>query len=461
MIETILSGIPVGLDAIERARALLFGGAEGPIATRTPQVLSDPLSRQLGCRVWLKLENLQKTGSYKIRGAYNNIANLTPEQAQAGIVTASAGNHAQGVALAAAAFGIAARTTVFVPVGTPRVKQENTRAYGVEVRETGENFDLARDAAYEEAAASGRVFIEPFDDWKTIAGQGTIGLEMLDDLPGAAAIVAPVGGGGLVAGIALAIAGRGAGAKVIGVAAEGAACMVWALDHGMPEAMPHPPRTQIADGIKVSRVGVRPFQVAKALIGRDNVLAVEDTEIVAAIADLMVYAKIIAEGAGATALAGLRDIQLGRVSSIAPFEPNDDVIVLVSGGNIDPSFSWRILYEQTVPNLLVLRVSMPDRPGELLRMLLPIAHLNVNIIDVDVNRLDARPRMGERIVELCVAISGQPQADNLLSALRAKGYNVLVSRWQDPRLDRSGNLSRSLISADRSFDNHPQELTDA
>jgi threonine dehydratase len=353
------------------------------------------------------------------------------------------------------------RTTVFVPVGTPRVKQENTRAYGVEVLETRENFDLARDAAYEEAAASGRVFIEPFDDWQTIAGQGTIGLEMVDDLPNATAIVAPVGGGGLIAGIALAVAGRGSPATVIGVEAEGAACLVWALDHGLPEAMPHPPRTQIADGIKVSRIGERPFQVAQKLIGRDHVMTVEDTEIVAAIADLMVYAKIIAEGAGATALAGLRDIQVGRVPSIPPFGPDDDVIVLVSGGNIDPSFSWRILYEPTVPNLLVLRVSMPDRPGELLRMLLPIAHLNVNIIDVDVNRLDARPRMGERIVELCVAITGQAQADSLLTALRAKGYHVLVSRWQDPRVDRSGNLSRSLINTDRARDPHAQEATNA
>ena len=216
--------------------------------------------------------------------------------------------------------------------------------------------------------------------------------------------------------------------------------------------MPHPPRTQIADGIKVSQIGERPYLVASKLIGRDRVLTVPDTEIVAAIADLMVYAKIIAEGAGATALAGLRDIQLGRVPSLPPFGTDDDVIVLVSGGNIDPSFSWRILYEQSVPNLLVMRVSMPDRPGELLRMLLPIAHLNVNIIDVDVNRLDARPRMGERIVELCVAISGQAQADTLLSVLRAKGYNVLVSRWQDPRVDRTGNLSRSILTADRSFD---------
>jgi threonine dehydratase len=461
MMDTLSDQIPIGLDEIERARAILFDGPAGPIAIRTPLIPSEPLSSQLGCRVWLKLENLQKTGSYKIRGAYNNIANLTREQAAAGIVTASAGNHAQGVALAAAAFGIAHRTTVFVPVGTPRVKQENTRAYGVEVRETQENFDLARDAAYEEAAATGRVFIEPFDDWQTIAGQGTIGLEMLDDLTRAKAIVAPVGGGGLIAGIALAVAGHGSQTAVIGVEAEGAACLVWALDHGHPEAMPHPPRTQIADGIKVSRIGARPFLVAQKLIGRTHVMTVEDTEIVAAIADLMVYAKIIAEGAGATALAGLRDIQAGRVPTIPPFGPEDDVIVLVSGGNIDPSFSWRILYEQTVPNLLVLRVSMPDRPGELLRMLLPIAHLNVNIIDVDVNRLDARPRMGERIVELCVAITGQAQAESLLSALRSKGYHVLVSRWQDSRVDRGGNLSRSLINADRARDPFTQEATDA
>ena len=452
MIELQRSQIPIGLAEIERARAQLFDDPKGPVAIRTPLAPSDPLSSQLGCRVWLKLENLQKTGSYKVRGAFNNIANLTPEQAAAGIVTASAGNHAQGVALAAAAYGLADRTTVFVPVGTPKVKQDNTRGYGVEVRESGDNFDEARSLAYAEAARSGRVFVEPFDDWRTIAGQGTIGLELLDDLPRAAAIVAPVGGAGMIAGVALAVAGRGASTQVIGVEADGAASLVWALDHDSPIAMPHPPRTQIADGIKVSQVGERPFMVAKALIGRDHVMTVHDTAIVAAIADLMVYAKIIAEGAGATALAGLREIQAGRNPAIPPFGKEDDVVVIVSGGNIDPSFSWRILYEQSVPTLLALRVAMPDRPGELLRMLLPIAHLNVNIIDVDVNRLDARPRMGERIVELCVGISSQAQADNLLAALREKGYHVLVSRWQDPRLDRTGNLSRSTISTERATD---------
>lgn len=455
------ASIPIGIAEIERARALLFDGDGGPVAIRTPIIPSDPLSAQLGCRVWLKLENLQKTGSYKIRGAYNNIANSPADRAAAGIVTASAGNHAQGVALAAAAFGIADRTTVFVPIGTPRVKQENTRSYGVEVRESGENFDLARQAAYREASESGRVFVEPFDDWQTIAGQGTIGLEVLDDLPSAASILVPVGGGGLIAGIALAVDGRGSTAQVIGVEAAGAACMRWALDRGALEPLPHPPITQIADGIKVSCAGQRPFDVVRRLVGPHRSIAVADTEIVAAIADLMVYAKVIAEGAGATALAGLRDIQTGRMAQIGPFGPDDDVVLIVSGGNIDPSFSWRILYEQTVPNLLVIRLSMPDRPGELLRMLRPIADLNVNIIDVDVNRLDARPRMGERVVELCVAIASQAQADRLLAALRSTGYRVLVSRWQDPQLDRSGNLSRSAISADRTPRHQPEGPSDA
>ncbi len=281
---------------------------------------SDPLSHQLGCRVWLKLENLQKTGSYKIRGAYNNIAHLTPAQAQAGIVTASAGNHAQGVALAAAAFGIADQTSVFVPIGTPRVKQENTRAYGVDVREVGENFDLARKYAYEEAAESGRVFVEPFDDWRTIAGQGTIGLEMLDDLPSARAIVSP--GRRRRVDRRNRARGRGARGERAGHrrrSGRGGLPRLGARSRGQrrPCRIPRARRSPMASRSAAS--ATVPFLVAKTLIGRDRVMTVPDTDIVAAIADLMVYAKIIAEGAGATALAGLRDIQLGRVPSIPPF----------------------------------------------------------------------------------------------------------------------------------------------
>lgn len=145
----------------------------------------------------------------------------------------------------------------------------------------------------------------------------------------------------------------------------------------------------------------------------------------------MVYSKVMAEGAGAVGIAALRDIQDGKHPHLPPFLPDDDVAVVISGGNIDASFSWRIFYEQTVPNLLAVRIAIPDRPGELLRLLMPIAAANVNIIDVDVNRLDARPHMGERIVELCVAVSGQSQADALLQAMRSRGYGVQISQWQN------------------------------
>jgi threonine dehydratase len=453
--DTIEQTIPIGIAEISSAQALLSGrqeflpGRRQQVALRTPLIFSAPLTRQLGCNVWLKLENLQNTGSYKVRGAFNNIANLPGDCLDTGVVTASAGNHAQGVAFAASIFGIADRTTIFVPVGTPKVKQENTRAFGVEVRETGDNFDQARETAYAEAGRSGRPFIEPFDDWHTIAGQGTIGLEICEDMPEVHGIIAPVGGGGMISGIAIAAAARNPATRVIGAEASGAACMIHALDNAGPADLPEPPRTQIADGIKVRKVGLRPYLVCRELIGRDQLMTVPDTETVGAVADLMVYAKIIAEGAGAISLAALRDIQTGKAPAVTPFTAGQNVAIVISGGNIDPSFSWRILYEQSIPNLLAIRVAMPDRPGELLRMLMPIAQANVNIIDVDVNRLDARPRMGERIVEVCVAISGQKQADALLASLKARGYRVLVSRWQDPVVDREGNVSRSAIMPNR------------
>jgi threonine dehydratase len=456
--------IPIGLQEIEAAYRLLTGKAEflpgrtTQFALRTPLVLSEPLTQQLGCRVWLKLENLQRTGSYKVRGAFNNVAQLPPEQRAKGLVTASAGNHAQGVAAAAAVFDIAAQTSVFVPVGTPKVKQENTRAFGVDVREVGDTFDQARQAAYQEAERSGRAFIEPFDAWNTIAGQGTVGLEIAADLPTCRGIVAPIGGGGLISGIALAARELLPGTEVIGAQATGAAAMIASLESGAPTDLAFPPTTQIADGIKVSRPGDRPFVVVQSLIGADRIVAVPDFETVAAAADLMVYAKVIAEGAGAISLAALREIQMGRFAQHAPFAADDDVVVIVSGGNIDPSFSWRILYEQTVPNLMTVRVAMPDRPGELLRMLLPIAKLNVNIIDVDVNRLDSRPRIGERIVELCVAVAHQAQADSLIAALSDAGYRVLVSRWQDPAVDSRGNTTPSAYLEARSA---PQATQDS
>jgi threonine dehydratase len=433
-----MNEIAIGLEEIRAAGALLYGeadylpGKREPIILRTPLLFAETLSKAFGCQVWLKLESLQKTGSYKLRGAFNNLAHLDPAIRDRGVVTASAGNHAQGVAYAAEAYGIAAKSTIFVPRGTPTVKIENTKSYGVEVEETGATFDQARDAAYIAARESNRVFIEPFDDWQTIAGQGTIGIEIIEDLPATNAIIVPVGGGGMIAGIAIATHGLAPDVAVIGAQATGADSMIQSVGLGKQTALPGMPETEIADGIKVREPGLRPFLVANELMTPESFVRVQDQETISAVADLLIMSKIVSEGAGAIGIAALRAIQEGRAETISPFSPETNVVVVISGANIDPSFTWRILYERSVPSLITIRIPISDRPGELLRLLEPIQALKVNIIDVDVNRHDARPRMGERVVELCLAVNSTAEEQALLAGLENAGFAPQYSTWHDP-----------------------------
>ena len=433
-----MTGIDVTLEDIREAHAVLTGRADfAPnrrerVIVKTPIVYADTFSRQFGCHVWLKLESLQKTGSYKLRGAFNNLRNLDQNERSNGVVTASAGNHAQGVAYAARTFDVAEKTTIFVPRGTPTVKIENTRSYGVSVEEVGATFDDAREIAYRNAAETGRPFVEPFDDWHTIAGQGTIGLEILSDLPAVDAIVVPIGGGGMIAGIAVAANAVKPDVAIIGAQASGADSMRRSLIAGSATALPGPPDTEIADGIKVRAPGERPFAVLRELLESGQIVTVSDAETIAAVADLLLWSKVVAEGAGAIGIAALRSIQEERATTISPFASESNVVVVISGANIDPSFTWRILYERSVPNMLTVRIPIPDRPGELLRLLEPIHKLHINIIDVDVNRHDARPRMGERIVELCIAIKGPGEEQLLMSALADHHYAPQYSRWLDP-----------------------------
>jgi threonine dehydratase len=432
-----MTTVAITVDDIRDAHAVLTGevdfapGRRERVIVRTPIVYADAFSRQFGCHVWLKLESLQKTGSYKLRGAFNNVRNLDPDVRDSGVVTASAGNHAQGVAYAARAFAIADKTTIFVPRGTPTVKIENTRAYGVAVQEVGATFDDARETAYRNAEETGRAFIEPFDDWHTIAGQGTIGLEILADLPAVDAIIVPIGGGGMIAGIAVAANAVKPGVTVVGAQASGADSMRRSLVAGEATALPGPPDTEIADGIRVRAPGARPFAVLRALLEPGQIVTVDDGETIAAVADLLLWSKVVAEGAGAIGIAALRSIQECRANTLGPFSPESNVVVVISGANIDPSFTWRILYERSVPNMITIRVAIPDRPGELLRLLEPIQRLRINIIDVDVNRHDARPRMGERIVELCIAIKGPGEERALMAALADHHYAPQYSRWLD------------------------------
>ena len=432
-----LTTIAITIDDIREAQAILTGqadfqpGERERVIVRTPLLYADDLSRQFGCNVWLKLESLQKTGSYKLRGAFNNLSHLDPELRERGVVTASAGNHAQGVAYAARAFGIADRTTIFVPRGTPTVKIESTRTYGVEIEETGATFDHAREAAYIAARSTGRPFIEPFDDWYTIAGQGTIGVEILEDLPNTDAIIVPIGGGGMIAGIAIAAKALKAATRIIGAQAIGANSMELSLIMGEVTPLPGPPDTEIADGIKVRAPGERPFVVLSELQERCDIVTVADSETIAAVADLLLWSKVVAEGAGAIGVAALRSIQESRAPNVAPLPQDCNVVVVISGANIDPSFTWRILYERSIPNLTTVRIPIPDRPGELLRLLEPVNRLGINIIDVDVNRHDARPRMGERVVELCIAVKDLEEERALLEAWAERNYAPQYSRWHD------------------------------
>jgi threonine dehydratase len=192
------------------------------------------------------------------------------------------------------------------------------------------------------------------------------------------------------------------------------------------------PETEIAEGIKVREPGLRPFLVAKALMKPESFVRVKDRETIAAVADLLIMSKIVAEGAGAVGIAALRVIQEGRAETVRPFGPDDNVVVVISGANIDPSFTWRILYERSVPNLMTIRIPISDRPGELLRLLEPLQRLKVNIIDVDVNRQDARPRMGERVVELCLSVTSHAEERALLAALADANFAPQYSRWHDP-----------------------------
>jgi threonine dehydratase len=193
-----------------------------------------------------------------------------------------------------------------------------------------------------------------------------------------------------------------------------------------------PPDTEIADGIKVRAPGKRPFAVLSELLDASHVVTVADSETIAAVADLLLWSKVVAEGAGAIGIAALRSIQEGRAGTMCRFPPESNVVVVISGANIDPSFTWRILYERSVPNMLTIRIPIPDRPGELLRLLEPIQRLQINIIDVDVNRHDARPRMGERVVELCIALKGPGEEHELMTALAERNYAPQYSRWLDP-----------------------------
>lgn len=396
------------LDDVRGAQKMLSG-----VARVTPMEGSRHLSGLVGAPVHLKCENLQRTGSFKLRGAYVRIAGLRMEERAAGVVAASAGNHAQGVALASSLLGV--RSTVFMPVGAPLPKVAATREYGAEVRLEGQVVDEALAAAEEYARVTGAVLIHPFDHPDIIAGQGTVGLEILEQCPEVRTILVGMGGGGLAAGIAVAVKALRPDVKVIGVQAEGAAAYPPSLAAGRPVSVREP--STMADGLKVGRPGDVPFKIVGDLV--DEVRTVSEDELSGALLLCLERAKMVVEPAGASTVAAL-------LSDPGSFE--GPVVALLSGGNVDPLLMQRILTHgmAAAGRYLSLRLRLTDRPGALAALLGRLSVADANVLDVGHVRTDPRLGLTEAEVELHLETKGPEHCRQVATALRAAGYTVMV-----------------------------------
>jgi threonine dehydratase len=401
------------LAEFEAARAIV-----GQVAQPTPMEMSRSLESVLGSPVFLKCENLQRTGSYKLRGAYNLMSTLTADERSKGVIAASAGNHAQGVALAAHELGI--KATIFMPLGVALPKLEATRAYGAEVVLVGNIFNESLKAAKERAAETGAVFIPPFDHDAIIAGQGTLGLEILEDTPEVDTIVVPIGGGGLISGVASAVkqkaALEGRTVRIVGVQAENAAAYPPSLKAGEPVNIEvHP---TISDGIAVARPGTKNFAIIKDAV--DEVVIVSDDDTARALVMLLERAKMVVEPAGAV---GVAAIMAGKIKNAGT------TVAILSGGNIDPLLLQRIVAHGLAASerYLKLRVMLPDRPGQLARTAEIVSEQNANVVEVLHTRHGRALQISEVELELHIETRGKEHRKQVVKALRDEGYKVRIS----------------------------------
>ncbi len=399
----------IGLADVEEARRRVAG-----VVRATPAYASGSLSRLAGRPVLLKPEHLQRTGSFKIRGAYNFLAALDPGEAPE-VVAGSAGNHAQGVALAASLTG--RRATVFMPSSASLPKVEATRGYGATVRLVGETVDESMAAACAFAEETGAVIVPPFDHRLVIAGQGTIGAELADEAPEAEAVVVPVGGGGLVSGIAVALAALRPSVRVVGVEAQGAAAMRAALDAGRCTTLPS--LTTMADGIAVKRVCELTRVHVQALV--HDVVTVTEEEISRALLLLLERAKALVEPAGAV---GLAAVLSGRVGGDGP------AVVVLSGGNVDPLLLIRMVDHglSAAGRYLILRIELPDRPGALAALTAAVAGLGLNVLDVEHHRSGVDVGIDEAELRLTLETRDPHHRHEVVAALTAAGYRVELVR---------------------------------
>ncbi|MFG2596925.1 threonine ammonia-lyase [Streptomyces sp. NPDC048462] len=398
---------PLILDDIKGAQKMLSG-----VSRVTAMEGSRHLTELVGAPVQFKCENLQRTGSFKLRGAYVRIAGLSPVERAAGVVAASAGNHAQGVALASALLGV--RSTVFMPVGAPLPKVAATREYGAQVRLHGQVVDETLAAAQEYAERTGAVFIHPFDHPDIIAGQGTVGLEILEQCPEVRTIVVGIGGGGLAAGIAVAVKAVRPDVRIVGVQAAGAAAYPPSLAAGRPVSIGS--LQTMADGMKVGRPGDVPFPLIRDLV--DEVRTVSEDELSSALLLCLERAKMVVEPAGASPVAALLS---------DPKSFRGPVVALLSGGNVDPLLMQRILTRgmSAAGRYLSLRLRLTDRPGALATMLGVLSVADANVLDVSHVRTDPHLGLTEAEVELHLETKGPEHCEEVAAALRDAGYLVL------------------------------------
>lgn len=411
MTETTLAG--PGLADFEAARVVVSA-----VTDVTPMESSRYLADLLGAPVYMKCENLQRTGSYKIRGAYNRLSKLTAEERSRGVVAASAGNHAQGVAFAARELGI--KATIFMPVGVALPKLQATRAYGADVILRGHTVTEPLLAAAEYARETGAILIPPFDHADVVAGQGTLGLEILDQVPDLETVVVPIGGGGLVSGVASALkqaaARDGRHIRVIGVQAENAAAYPPSLAAGEPVSISILPT--IADGIAVAEPGLLNFEIIRDTV--DEIVTVSEDDTARALLVLLERAKLVVEPAGAVAVAAILS---GKFTASGP------TVAILSGGNIDPLLMQRVISHGLAASgrYLTLRIMLPDRPGQLARVSRLLAEVHANVIEVLHTRHGVGLQLSEVELDVSVETRGPEHREEVVAALRDAGF--------DPQID--------------------------
>lgn len=384
------------------------------IAKVTTLLHSKSFSTMSDANIFLKLENMQTTGAFKVRGAYNKLANLTKEEAERGVVAASAGNHAQGVAFSATRLNM--KSTIFMPIFTPPLKVLATKGYGANVVLDGESYDDAFNASQEYCANNEATFIHPFNDPLIIAGQGTIGIEIREQLPDVDAVIVPIGGGGLIAGIALAIKEMNPKIKVIGVEAAGAASMLASRNENKIVSLPKV--STIADGIAVKTPGSLTFDLIQKYV--DEIVTVTDTEIAHTAYLLLQRAKILAEPAGVTAMAAA----LYRKSNLSGM----NVVPVVSGGNINMQLLEQIVEKGMVEEGLraCIQVLVPDQPGELKKILALFDKLKVNIYDINHERSSAQVSVGSTMLIIKMNLQNQDQLQLIVDELKSNNLDCSI-----------------------------------